>query len=97
MLPVILRREAEADVRDIHAYLEDMRAGLGPKFVQRLREVMETIESAPEVHGVVWQNVRAVRLRKFRYIVYYIVAEVRVEVLAVMHGARDSSAWQSRT
>ena len=56
---------------------------------------MELIESAPELHRVVWENVRAARLRKFRYIVYYLIYEDRVEVLAVMHGARDSAAWHS--
>ena len=54
------------------------------------------IESVPELYGPVWQDVRAARLRIFRYVVYYVVFADRVEVLAVMHGARDASAWKSR-
>jgi plasmid stabilization system protein ParE len=50
----------------------------------------------PELHGKVWEDVRAARLKQFRYIVYFIVLEDRIEVLAVLHGARDPSAWQSR-
>jgi len=50
----------------------------------------------PEMYGVVWQNVRAARLRQFTYVVYYRVHDDRVEVLAVMHGSRDASAWQAR-
>jgi toxin ParE1/3/4 len=50
----------------------------------------------PEMYGLVWQDVRAARLRKFRHLVYYVVFADRVEVLAVLHGARDASAWQSR-
>ncbi len=94
--PVILRPAAEADVRGIHADLEAVRAGLGAKFAARLRAALERIEAMPERHGLVWQDVRAVRLRQFRYVVYYVVMADRVEVLAVLHGARDASSWQSR-
>jgi plasmid stabilization system protein ParE len=95
-LPVILRPEAEADVREIFRYLEDAQAGLGAKFTVRLRELLERIEFMPELYGIVWQDVRAARLRKFRYAVYHVTFADRVEVLAVMHGARDPAAWQTR-
>ena len=95
-LPVILRPLAEADVVEIFGDLEFIRVGLGKRFLARLREVLERIEWMPELHGVVWQDVRAVRLRKFRYVVYYVALSDRVEILAVVHGSRDESAWKSR-
>jgi plasmid stabilization system protein ParE len=95
-LPVILRPAAEADIQATHDELERCRAGLGVRFVDRVREVLERIESMPELSGVVWQDVRAVRLRKFRHVVYDVVFADRVEIVAVMHGSRDASAWQSR-
>jgi plasmid stabilization system protein ParE len=49
----------------------------------------------PELHGIVWHDVRAARLKQFRYVVYYITFTDRVEVLAILHGARESSVWQS--
>ena len=58
--------------------------------------MLEQIEFMPEMYGVVWQDVRAARLKKFRYLVYYVVFADRAEVLAVLHGSRDASAWQSR-
>ena len=95
-LPVIMLPRAEADVIDIFGDLESIRTGLGKRFLLRLREVLTQVESMPELFGVVWQDVRAVRLRKFRYVVYYVVLTDRVEVLAVLHGSRDESVWQSR-
>jgi toxin ParE1/3/4 len=94
--PVILRPEAEADIRATYGALEQSRAGLGRQFAARVREVFERIESMPEMYGVVWQDVRAARLKKFRHLVYFVVFADRVEVLAVMHGSRAASAWQSR-
>ena len=95
-LPVILQPAAEADIQATHDALEQVRAGLGGQFAARVREVLERIESMPEMYGVIWQDVRAARLKKFRYLVYYVVFADRVEVLAVLHGSRDASAWQSR-
>ena len=95
-LPVILRHEAEADVQEARDQLEAVRVGLGTQVLARIREVLARIEKMPELHGKVWQDVRAARLKQFRYIVYFIVLADRVEVLAVLHGARDPSSWRSR-
>lgn len=95
-LPVVLRREAIRDAEEARDYLETQRLGLGHAFVERLHEVLARIGAMPEMYGVVWRNVRVARLRKFTYLVYYRVHDDRVEVLAVMHGHRDLSAWQSR-
>ena len=95
-LPVILRPAADTDIQTSHDDLEQVRTGLGNQFVTRVREALDQIEAMPELYGVVWQDVRAARLRQFRHVVYYVVFTDRVEVLAVMHGSRDPSAWQSR-
>ena len=95
-LPVILRHEAEVDVQEARDQLEAIRVGLGNHVLARVREVLARIEKMPELHGKVWEDVRAVRLKQFRYIVYFIVLADRVEVLAVLHSARDPSSWQSR-
>ena len=94
--PVIIRPEAEEDIQTTHDALEQVQTGLGRRFVGRLREVLERVESTPELYGVVWQDVRAVRVKQFRYVLYYVVFSDRVEVIAVLHGARDPSVWQSR-
>ena len=95
-LPVILRSAADADIQATHDELEHSQPGLGNRFVDRVREVLERIEAMPEMYGLVWQDVRAARLKKFRHLVYYVVFPDRVEVLAVMHGSRDESVWQSQ-
>jgi plasmid stabilization system protein ParE len=95
-LPVVLRPEASEDAEEARDYLEARRAGLGQVFLDRLNDTLARIGAMPQLYGVAWQNVRAARLRRFAYVVYYRVHADRVEVLAVMHGGRDASAWQSR-
>lgn len=57
--------------------------------------VLARIEKMPELHGKVWQDVRVARLKQSRYFVSFIVLPDRVEVLAVLHGARNLSSGQS--
>ncbi len=64
--------------------------------LDRLHEALAQIGVMPELYGIVWRNGRAARLRQFTYVVYYRVHDDRVEVLAVMHGGRRASTWQSR-
>lgn len=95
--PVIIRSEADADIQAIYDELETAQSGLGRRFIATLRGALERIESMPEMYGMVWRDVRAVRLRRFQYVLYYLVLSDCVEVLAVIHGSRDGSIWRSRT
>lgn len=95
-LPIIVRPEAEEDLRQAHEYLQASWPALAGRFLVEVREVLERIEAQPELYGRVWKDVRAARLKKLRYIVYYVFFADRVEVLAVLHGSRDPSIWRSR-
>lgn len=93
---IVVRPEAEADIAQAFADLEQVRAGLGREFLRRVREVFERLEAMPQLYGTVWQDVRAARVKRFRYIVYYVAFADRVEVIAVIHGSWDEAAWRSR-
>ena len=95
-LPVVLRPEASQDAQEARDHYEALRVGLGQTFVDRLDEVLTRISAMPKLYGGAWRNVRAARLRQFTYVVDFRVHDDRVEVLAVMHGSRDASAWQAR-
>jgi toxin ParE1/3/4 len=72
------------------------REGLGDEFAAEASAVFERLSSMPELHAIRWQDVRTCRTRRFPYIIFYRVLADSVEVLAVLHGSRDSSAWKSR-
>lgn len=95
-LPVVLRPEASQDAQEARDHFEAQQPGLGQTFLDRLREALARIAAMPEMYAVVWRNVRAARLRRFTYVVYYRLHSDRAEVLAVMHGSRDASAWKAR-
>jgi hypothetical protein len=51
--PLIIRPEADEDIQSSHDTLEQVQTGLGRRFVGRVREVFERLESMPDLHGVV--------------------------------------------
>jgi hypothetical protein len=55
-LPVILRPVADADIQATYDELERVKAGLGDRFVARVRQVLERIEAMPQMYGLVWQD-----------------------------------------
>jgi hypothetical protein len=69
---------------------------LGQSFLIQVQEVLLRISGMPEIHAVVWRNVRAARLRRFTYVIYYRVHQDGVDLLAVVQGNRDAAVWQSR-
>ena len=93
---VTLLPGAEADIREAHAVLESARPGSGAKFARQVAEILQRLEVMPELYGTLWHDVRAARVKRFRYMIYYAFFGDRVEVLAVLHGSRDPAAWQSR-
>jgi len=95
-LPVVVRTEAEQDLREAAIAFESIRLGLGKEFLRNVREVLDRLESQPEISGFVWGDVRAALVRRFRFIIYHVTFADRVEILAVLHGMRDAETWRSR-
>jgi toxin ParE1/3/4 len=95
-LPVIVTPEAEVDIDEIRDQLSQQHSGLEVIYLARLRELLDRIEQMPEMYATIWNEVRAARTARFPFVLYYHVLSDHVEVIAVMHGSRDWSAWQSR-
>jgi len=69
---------------------------LGLDFVARVGVVLQGISAMPELHPVVYQDVRKAVVVRFPYIVLYQIEPTEVLVIAVFHTARDPKVWQSR-
>ncbi len=93
--PVILSPAAAQDFEEAAAWYEQ-HARLGERFVERTEEALSRIAAMPELHAMIHQNVRGVRVAGFPYNVYYRILNDRIEVLAVFHNKRDPKTWQSR-
>ena len=95
-LAVVLRRKAQAEFDEALDWYERQRAGLGVEFVDRVHAVFDRISATPEMHAVVYRDVRKALVRQFPYSVFYRIRADRVVVLTVFHNKRNPNIWKSR-
>ena len=93
---LFVRRAARADIAEAFKWYEVRSTGLGHEFLRAVRVAFAAIERAPERFPVAVDDIRKVVLRRFPYIVYYVVLRRGISVIAVMHGRRHPRRWQSR-
>jgi len=93
---VILRERAQNDLRSAFEWYESQRRGLGEAFLAAVGERLESIAAFPNANPVIWREMRRAIVSRFPYLVFYIPKAERIDVLAVLHHARNSADWPSR-
>lgn len=97
MMNIIISPTADLDIESIEDYYESISSGLGKDFLLKLHAILERIRVFPKIYAMEYRNVRAARVRDSQYVMYYVIrSEDEIVVIAVIHGARDASVWQSR-
>ena len=70
-LPIVFEPEVEAEVDEAYHWYEGQRRGLGEGFLAAVRAALDRIQLNPELHAVVYREVRRALVRRFPYAVYY--------------------------
>jgi toxin ParE1/3/4 len=94
--PLIVRREAEADLAKAWAWYEKQRKGLGGEYLDEFAKTLNRIEQDPFAYRPVRKELRRALLRRFPYGVFFIADAERVVVIAVLHAARNPRLWARR-
>jgi plasmid stabilization system protein ParE len=95
-LPLVFQADVRKDIDEAYTWYEDQRLGLGEQFMIEIQSVLDRIERNPELHALIYKDVRHIRVKRFPYAVYYRIEIDRIAVIAVHHSKRDPSRWQSR-
>lgn len=93
---LILRKEAEEDIRAAYEWYEQQRAQLGAAFIAELDHTFEAIDEQPEAYTQCFGAIRRALCRKFPYAVYFTRKNSYTVVIAVLHQRRQSATWKSR-
>jgi toxin ParE1/3/4 len=93
----VLRRVAQQEFDEAIAWYENQREGLGQEFrasiEQRFQRILEDPLSFPKVRGEVR---RAVVLRRFPFVIHFLMETERIVILSVFHTSRDPDQLKSR-
>jgi plasmid stabilization system protein ParE len=93
---LIVRPEAEADIRDAYAWYESQQSGLGNRFIAEMSRCIADIELQPLRFQQIRAEARRALLRHFPYAVFFVATQDHITVVAALHMARDPAAWQER-
>jgi plasmid stabilization system protein ParE len=90
---LIVRPEAERDLRAAHDWYDEQVRGLGEEFLRSIDAVFASMRRHPEAFPIMHEDVRRALVRRFPYAVFYVVENDRIAVLAVLHMRQDPSDW----
>ena len=96
---VIRSSKFEEDLDYASRYLNEQESELGKYFIDEVEAVIQSIVESPLTRRKVYRDIRRMRLRRFKaYSVLYQVLENEgvIQILSVIHGARDPNRWQDR-
>jgi plasmid stabilization system protein ParE len=86
---VIIRPEAEDDIREAFFWYEDKRQGLGYDFLLNVDAGLNFIKRNPNIHPTEYKGTRKHFIKRFPYKMVYLVEGEKIVVLAVIHSRRS--------
>jgi len=93
-----VRPEAEEELLAAAEWYEARKPGLGAELVAAVDEALERIVDAP-LASPTWRPGiphRSHPVRRFPYVVFFVVDDTAVEVVAIAHGKRWPGYWRGR-
>jgi plasmid stabilization system protein ParE len=86
---VIVRPDAEDDLKEAYSWYEDMRTGLGYDFLLQVDAGLNFIARNPNIHPIEYKEMRKHLVKRFPYKIIYLVENKQIIVLAVIHSKRS--------
>ena len=93
----VLRRIAEKEFGESIAYYENKHQGLGHEFRAIVEQYFQRIADHPEWFPKIRGEVRrAVILRRFPFVIHFLVESERIVILSVFHTSREPGQLKYR-
>ncbi|MGI8965659.1 MAG: type II toxin-antitoxin system RelE/ParE family toxin [Limisphaerales bacterium] len=82
--------DAHYDLEQVSSWYNEKQAGLGDRFVLAAREKFEVILRWPELPRPIGRKaIRKVGISRSPYSIYYRILGEKIQIVAIVHGARD--------
>jgi toxin ParE1/3/4 len=96
-LRAFFRKAARFEYDEAAIWYESQKPGLGSEFVAEIEHALTQACDTPQRFPRMLNDVRAVRVRRFPYSLFFRVRNERLIVLSVFHARRDPSVWRERS
>jgi len=89
MHQLIIRHTAIDMAKDVYDWYEEQQTGLGDLFLNELKSCYEKIKTSPVSYTKIKKDFRHILLKKFPYVIIYIIHKENVIVYSVFHTSRS--------
>jgi plasmid stabilization system protein ParE len=96
MTPITILDGAEADMASAMQWYDAVAPGLAEEFLTVVRTALDRVTLHPKLYQVSFDDVRAIPLGRFPYVVLYRALPNEVRVIGVLHSRRDPMAARYR-
>ena len=86
---VLIRPNAEADLREAWLWYDSQRAGLGDELLIEIRAAIRQLETDPERRPFYYRDFRRLLIRRFPCKLFYRAEGGRVIVFRILHAQRE--------
>jgi len=93
---LIIRSEAENDLKEAFSWYEGRREGLGHEFLSQVKAGLTSIEKNPKTFPQEYKETRKCLIKRFPYKIIYIIEKSKVVVLAIVHHRRSPDLIMKR-
>ncbi|HVM61826.1 MAG TPA: type II toxin-antitoxin system RelE/ParE family toxin [Verrucomicrobiae bacterium] len=94
---LVLRPEARHELEQAVEWYETQLPDLGRQFRAEVYRAFDNIVARPEIYPKSHETARKAVLRRFPYLVFYLVETNRIVVVAIFHAKRNPADLTSRT
>lgn len=90
---LIVEPAAESDISKAIEYYETQKQGLGKVFFEELIDKVKQIQKFPNSINIRYNHTRVAVLKRFPYLIFYILVDNVIVVLAVMNSSINPNNW----
>lgn len=96
---VKIEPDALADIQDITNWYNEAGKGLGNRFQHAIINQINSLNKAPHIYAIRYNEIRCMVVNKFPYMVHFYINDAKntVEVLAVISTDRNPEVWEEKT
>ena len=87
---------ANNDVKSAAKYYESCEQGLGERFVHEIRIALRHITKYPEAWSIARCNARRYKVKSFPYLIFYLIVDNTIVVVAVMSSKQNPDLLNNR-
>jgi hypothetical protein len=90
--------DALQDIQETTDWYNRQSQGLGSRFQKQVKLQINLLKNSPDSYGIRYAEVRCILVRKFPFLIHFIVdnSNLVVEIYAVIHTSRSPKIWEQK-